>query len=130
MARAPDLKKQDGPWRSSHQKRLLSSFKESRKPWRLFGLVAILSGCIYLLEGCMTLENHHSIELTSSASPRTPYLVNGKRARVVFGYYLLVPEGRQRLTVVCPTGKIEQVVEVVGEQYLFYDCHGMTMSLL
>ncbi len=108
----------------------MSPFKESRKPWRLFGLVAILSRCVYLLEGCKTLKNHHAIELTSSASSRTPYLVNGKRAWVVFGYYLLVPEGRQRLTVVCPTGKIEKLVEVGGEQYLFYDCHDMTTSLL
>ena len=49
---------------------------------------------------------------------------------MVFGYYLLIPEGRQLLTILCPTGKIEQVVEVGGEQYLFYDCRSMTMSLL
>ena len=96
---------------------------------RLAMLIATLGATIYLLEGCQTLERHHAIELTSSASSRTPYLVNGKRARVVFGYYLLIPEGRQRLTVLCPTGKIEQIVEVGGEQYLFYDCSDMTMSL-
>jgi hypothetical protein len=97
---------------------------------RLALLLAIFGAATYLLEGCQTLERHHAIQLTSSASSRTPYLVNGKRARVVFGYYLLVPEGRQRLTVVCPTGKIEQIVEVSGEQYLFYDCNEMTLSLL
>jgi hypothetical protein len=43
--------------------------------------------------------------------------------------YLQIPEGRQRLTILCPTGKIEQIVEVSGEQYLSYDCHDMKMSL-
>ncbi|HRD31253.1 MAG TPA: hypothetical protein PLB31_07505 [Fimbriimonadaceae bacterium] len=101
-----------------------------RTTLRLAALCVPLAASIYLLEGCQTLERHHSIELTSSASSRTPYLVNGKRARVVFGYYLLIPEGRQRLTIHCPTGKIEQIVEVSGEQYLFYDCRDRTMSLL
>lgn len=101
-----------------------------RTTLRLASLCVPLAASIYLLEGCQTLERHHAIELTSSASSRTPYLVNGKRARVVFGYYLLIPEGRQRLTIVCPTGKIEQFVEVGGEQYLDYDCRSMTMSLL
>lgn len=100
-----------------------------RKTLRLAALCVPLAASIYLLEGCQTLERHHAIELTSSASSRTPYLVNGKRARVVFGYYLLIPEGRQRLTILCPTGNIEQIVEVSGEQYLSYDCHDMTMSL-
>lgn len=100
-----------------------------RTTFRLAALCVPLAASIYLFEGCQTLERHHAIELTSSASPRTPYLVNGKRARVVFGNYLLIPEGRQRLTIVCPTGKIEQFVEVGGEQYLSYDCHDMTMSL-
>ncbi len=97
---------------------------------RLALLLATLGAATYLLEGCQTLVRHHAIQLTSFASSRTPYLVKGKRARVVFGYYLPVPGGRQRLTVVCPTGKIEQVVEVSGEQYLFYDCNEMTLSLL
>ncbi len=107
-----------------------SSSRTSIAGLRIAMLVATLGAAIYLLKGCQTLERHHTIELTSSASSRTPYLVNGKRARVVFGYYLLIPEGRQRLTIVCPTGKIEQFVEVGGEQYLDYDCRSMTMSLL
>lgn len=107
-----------------------SSSRPSIAGLRIAMLVATLGAAIYLLEGCQTLERHHAIELTSSASSRTPYLVNGKRARVVFGHYLLIPEGRQRLTIVCPTGKIEQIVEVGGEQYLDYDCRSMTMSLL
>lgn len=107
-----------------------SSGRTSIARLRIAMLLATLCAATYLLEGCKTLERQHAIQLTSSTSSRTPYLVNGKRARAVFGYYLLIPEGRQRLTILCPTGKIEQIVEVSGEQYLDYDCRSMTMNLL
>lgn len=109
---------------SSKEKRIL----------RIKQLLAVIAICIavYVCEGIYMISKHNYVELMASETPTTLIKVDGKPARIVFGYFLIVAPGTHRFSVQCPIGHAEAEIVILEkkEQYISWDCMDGTVESL